>query len=133
MILEVSWDDLWTLSFGLSQFHGHGSWLMCEVALKCHTLNSTCQLMWGFFLHKSHHTSHQNYNLCMSIDVHFLCAKSCVSNVKNFVSNTHCRDYVVVRALDSHPKFASLTWFKLLVFASCLPLGGTPDVKFGRP
>ena len=21
-------------SFGLSQFHGHGSWLMCEVALK---------------------------------------------------------------------------------------------------
>ena len=33
MILEVSWDGLWTLSFGLSQFHGHGSWLMCEVAL----------------------------------------------------------------------------------------------------
>jgi hypothetical protein len=29
MILEVSW----TLSFGLSQFHGHGSWLVCEVAL----------------------------------------------------------------------------------------------------
>ena len=23
--LEVCWDDLWTLSFGLSQFHGHGS------------------------------------------------------------------------------------------------------------
>ena len=33
MILEVSWDGLWTLSFGLSQFHGHGSWLICEVAL----------------------------------------------------------------------------------------------------
>ena len=33
MILEVSWDGLWTLSFGLSQFHGHGSWLMCEVTL----------------------------------------------------------------------------------------------------
>ena len=33
MILEVSWDGLWTLSFGLSQFHGHGSWLMCEVIL----------------------------------------------------------------------------------------------------
>ena len=28
-----AWDGLWTLSFGLSQFHGHGSWLMCEVAL----------------------------------------------------------------------------------------------------
>ena len=26
---------LWTLSFGLSQFHGHGSWLVCEVALSC--------------------------------------------------------------------------------------------------
>ena len=25
-------DGLWTLSFGLSQFHGHGSWLVCEVA-----------------------------------------------------------------------------------------------------
>ena len=34
MILEVSWDSLWTLSFGLSQFHGHVSWLMCEVALR---------------------------------------------------------------------------------------------------
>jgi hypothetical protein len=33
MILEVSWDGLGTLSFGLSQFHGHGSWLVCEVAL----------------------------------------------------------------------------------------------------
>ena len=33
MILEVFWDGLWTLSFGISQFHGHGSWLACEVAL----------------------------------------------------------------------------------------------------
>ena len=32
--LEVPWDGLWTLSFGLSQFHGHGSWLMLEVALR---------------------------------------------------------------------------------------------------
>ena len=31
MILEVLGDRLWTLSFGLSQFHGHGSsWLMCK-------------------------------------------------------------------------------------------------------
>ena len=28
MILEVSCDGLWTFSFGLSQFHGHISWLM---------------------------------------------------------------------------------------------------------
>ena len=31
--LEVCWDGLWTLSFGLSQFHGHRSWVVCEVAL----------------------------------------------------------------------------------------------------
>jgi hypothetical protein len=29
MILELPSDSLWTLSFGLSQFHGHSSWLMC--------------------------------------------------------------------------------------------------------
>jgi hypothetical protein len=35
MILEVSWDNLnlCTLSFRLSQRHGHGAWLVCEVAL----------------------------------------------------------------------------------------------------
>ena len=33
MILEVCWDSLWTLSFGLSRFHSHGSWLVCEAAL----------------------------------------------------------------------------------------------------
>ena len=33
MNLEVCWDGLWTLSFELSQFHGHGYWLVCEVAL----------------------------------------------------------------------------------------------------
>ena len=33
MILKVCCDGLWTMSFGLSQFHGHGSWLVCEVAL----------------------------------------------------------------------------------------------------
>ena len=33
-LLEVCWDNgLWTFSFGLSQFHGCGSWLVCEVAL----------------------------------------------------------------------------------------------------
>jgi len=34
MSLEVSWDGLWTLSFGLSQFHGLDSWVVCEVALR---------------------------------------------------------------------------------------------------
>ena len=41
MILEVSWDGLWTLSFGLSHFHGHGSWLVCEVALITPSVLST--------------------------------------------------------------------------------------------
>ena len=31
----VCWDGLWTLSCGLSQFHGYSSWLVCEVALSC--------------------------------------------------------------------------------------------------
>jgi hypothetical protein len=34
MVLEVSWDGLWRLSLGLPQFHGHGSWLVCEVAVR---------------------------------------------------------------------------------------------------
>ena len=34
MILEVCWDGLWTLSFGLSQFHVDDSWLVCEGALR---------------------------------------------------------------------------------------------------
>ena len=34
MTLEVCWDGLWTLSFGLSQCHGHGSWLVYEAALR---------------------------------------------------------------------------------------------------
>ena len=33
MSLEVCWDSLWIVSFGLLQFHGHGSWVMCEMAL----------------------------------------------------------------------------------------------------
>jgi hypothetical protein len=32
-VLEVSWDGLWTRSFGLSLCHGHGSWLVCEVSI----------------------------------------------------------------------------------------------------
>ena len=32
-------DGLWTLSFGLSQVPGHGSWLVCEVALTSSTLS----------------------------------------------------------------------------------------------
>ena len=33
MTLKVCWDGLQTLSFGLSQFHGHGSQLVCEAMI----------------------------------------------------------------------------------------------------
>ena len=43
MMLEVYWDNgLWTLAFGLSQFHGQGSWLVCEVALSNPHSNFVC-------------------------------------------------------------------------------------------
>ena len=40
MILELCWDGLWTLSSRLSQYHGHGSWLVCEVALSLSSITS---------------------------------------------------------------------------------------------
>ena len=43
MSLEVSWNGLWTLSFGLSQFHSQGSWLVCEVAQKWDTQELKCK------------------------------------------------------------------------------------------
>ena len=46
MILEVCWDGLWTLSFKLSQFHDHGSWLVCEVALSSQPI-CWCYLEWN--------------------------------------------------------------------------------------
>ena len=45
MILEVCWDGIWTLSFGLSQVHGHGPWLVCEVALD----HNFQDLVFGYF------------------------------------------------------------------------------------
>ena len=67
MILEVCWDGLWTPSFGLSQFHGHGSLLVCEVALSgslvCNnplSPSSPCVRLWHFrswYFHQSAPTS----------------------------------------------------------------------------
>ena len=37
--LKVPWYNLYTLSFALSQFHGHGSWLVCEVAFTLWSCN----------------------------------------------------------------------------------------------
>jgi len=56
MICEVCWDGPWTLSFGLSQSHGHGSWLVCEVALICVMKMLLCPHMSvfkGFFFNQS--------------------------------------------------------------------------------
>ena len=56
MILEVSWDGLWTLSFGLSQFHGRGSWVVCEPILSiCITLVGVCVVLPFCILHTTHH------------------------------------------------------------------------------
>jgi hypothetical protein len=41
MIPEVCWDNLWTLSFVLSQFHGHSFWLVCKVALSIRATSHT--------------------------------------------------------------------------------------------
>ena len=50
MTLEVPWDGLWALSFGLSQFHGYGSWLMCEVAIRASPMVMDPQLHLHFFI-----------------------------------------------------------------------------------
>ena len=59
MVLEMCWEGLWTIAFGLSKFHGHSSWLVCEVALiitsfdhvnhgeKIATCRCTWSNMWG--------------------------------------------------------------------------------------
>ena len=60
MILEVSWNGLWTLSFGLSQFHGHGYWPVCEVAL-ISTINECKQ--WGTQPHFNWHSTHMGLHL----------------------------------------------------------------------
>jgi hypothetical protein len=48
--LEVFWDGLWSLSFGLSQFHGHFSCLMCEVALRnMRVCNNSLLKTWSIY------------------------------------------------------------------------------------
>ena len=72
MILEVSWDGLWTLSFGLSQFHGHSSWLMCEVALSTrrHILGSTICAWTDLYLEKCVRHLLSNYKRFLCIWIH---------------------------------------------------------------
>jgi hypothetical protein len=54
IILVACWEGLWTLSFGLSQFYGHNSWL-CEVALSYQpTLTYLSSHMWVTYHTRSH-------------------------------------------------------------------------------
>ena len=46
MILEVSWDNLSTLSLELSQFHGQSSWLVYEVALSTSLVKHQQKSIW---------------------------------------------------------------------------------------
>ena len=48
MTLEVCWDGLWTLSFGLSKYYGHGSWLLCEATLSARTVSDSCLMTPNF-------------------------------------------------------------------------------------
>ena len=52
MILEVYWDGVGHFIFGLSQFHGHGTWLMCEVALILPRGFSGAQQTWSRWIPK---------------------------------------------------------------------------------
>ena len=77
---EVCWDGLWTLSFGLSQFHGHGSWLVCEVALKL------CDLIVG--------TSTSAAILATELVTPMIAASQC-SSFQNLNKNDKITDVVV--------------------------------------
>ena len=52
------WDSLWTLSCGLSQFHDHGSWIVCEVALTLHIQGE----LGKFAILKRYPTTHVMYD-----------------------------------------------------------------------
>jgi hypothetical protein len=51
MIMEVSLEGPLHTSFGLSQFHGHGSWLVCEVALRFELTGSRLQKIPSSFVY----------------------------------------------------------------------------------
>jgi hypothetical protein len=64
MILEVCWDGLWTLSFGLSQFHRHGSRLVCEVALSISVVKHQHNSIWKSDLSSLSY----GYHRCLFVD-----------------------------------------------------------------
>ena len=47
MILEVCWDGLWRLSFGLSQFHGHGSVWSGPKSFHQEGILINCTILWS--------------------------------------------------------------------------------------
>ena len=89
----------------------------------CHFNFLACQLTCGSFLPKSHYMS--NSQLCVSIDKHFyffLGKFLCVSNVKNFVKNTHWCAWPSFPVGDSWGSIGLLLfrrWSFLLLLWSC--------------
>ena len=59
-------DGLWTLSFGLSQFHGHGSWHICEVAPMNKKLDFYCPQygLWMIFKDLLDFHGHGIWSVC---------------------------------------------------------------------
>ena len=100
MILKVSWDGLSTLSFGLSQFHGHGSWLMCEIAvsMNCQMLTQlqTRLLISCAQISEQHILDITTFNELNQINV------NCVTNVLKYSKIQNPFNYYTVYCINCH-------------------------------
>jgi hypothetical protein len=83
------------LSFGLLQFHGYGSWFVCEVALR-HLQN---HVVWSRILKcsvKSHATGHLNQML-LSMNFHLRkCSINNNNNNNNNNEHSECHGLLVL-------------------------------------
>jgi hypothetical protein len=130
MSLEMSWDGLGPLSIGLSQLHGHGSWLVCEVALSnvqdwsphMSLILKGSQILAfqlkGWFKSKTLIQEYKNKNtklisnLCMNYMIH---VSNTMWRIKNQPSNsTSCND----NALRLSVLVASILYWGLQVTSS---------------
>ena len=118
MILEVSWDGLWTLPFGLSQFRNHGSWLMCEVAL-ISTPKTTGSSSYGY--------AHIDFILLLQTST---CAK--IQNV--FIKLVHSTSQVVQSTLGPKQRNRH-TWIWIATWNEFWPIGTiqVPNIHIGKP
>jgi hypothetical protein len=115
-MLEVCWDGLWTLSFGLSQFHGHGSWLVCEVALMCRAdVNTSVQ---GFRVCRSSGSLSRNSSVRG-------CHKNPIQSNLSFYTSKNVRE---ATQIDECPR--PMEWYEeekwLILWKSGLILSDSP-------